>query len=120
MTKTHSDELKLKIVDEFEAGGITVAELSQKYGVEKNTIYTWTKKSTRPSIEAIRVAIRGQKTAEKFGAVAKPIARPSPQHPLAQALREYKPTRTVEQLERENALLKKLVKAYREMVGEDL
>lgn len=125
-TVKYSDETKIDLVDAVDAG-MSVAEAAAKFKVERNTAYTWTKKEGRKGIEAIRESVmnaRRQKVVQaKFGAVVQPTESPKPatsitvNTPKVQASNGKSDRET--RLERELDLAKKLIKAYKEMLGVD-
>jgi len=39
--KTYSAEFKLKVVNDYLSGGITIKELSKKYQIGLSTVFTW-------------------------------------------------------------------------------
>lgn len=129
MPKKYPNELIIEVVDAVDAG-MSAKDAARKYGVELNTIYGWTKKAGRPTVEEIRRHMEMGKVASKFGVRVGPdgktttfLKRSPPVNPPP----AYKPdvppkveSDRVARLEREVTLLKKLLNVYREMLGVDL
>lgn len=53
--RCYSEELKRKLVDDFESGVMTVSQLSLHYGITRKVLYTWIYKYSKYNQKNIRI-----------------------------------------------------------------
>jgi transposase-like protein len=110
--KKYSPQFKRRVIDEIDAKQLSVEAASKHFGVNKVTIYAWTNKKGRAHLQHLATAAKGHVAAAREASFRE-AAEPLPPVVRAQDNRDA----TIARLERENAVLRRLVVDLQELSG---